>query len=80
MRDAFRQGTDQWGRITEEVSLGHWQLDLQKSILLQLDEAGIDRTTVDLVKECTCCHKESFFSYRRDQGRTGRQMGFALLR
>jgi hypothetical protein len=63
-----------------EVSLGHWQLDLQKSILLQLDEAGIDRSAVDLVKECTCCHKEFFFSYRRDNGRTGRQMGFALLR
>ncbi len=80
VRDAFRQGTDQWGRIAAEVSLGHWQLDLQKSILLQLDEAGIDRVAVDIVEECTCCHKETFFSYRRDNGRTGRQMGFALLR
>ncbi len=80
VRDAFRQGTDQWGRITTEVSLGHWQLDLQQSCLLQLDEAGISRTSVDIVKECSCCHKESFFSYRRDKGRTGRQMGFALLR
>jgi YfiH family protein len=80
VRDAFRQGTDHWGRITTEVSLGHWQLDLQKSCLLQLEEAGIDRATVDLVQECTCCHKETFFSYRRDSGRTGRQMGFALLR
>ncbi len=80
VRDAFRLGTDQWGRIATEVSLGHWQLDLQKSTLLQLDEAGIDRSAVDLVKECTCCHKEVFFSYRRDNGKTGRQMGFALLR
>lgn len=80
VRDAFRQGTDQWGQISEEVSLGHWRLDLQKSILLQLNEAGIDRSAVDIVSECTCCHKETFFSYRRDNGRTGRQMGFALLR
>jgi hypothetical protein len=48
--------------------------------LLQLDEAGVDRARVDIVQECTCCHKEVFFSYRRDNGRTGRQMGFALLR
>jgi len=48
--------------------------------LLQLEDAGIDQSAVDVVKECTCCHKETFFSYRRDQGRTGRQMGFALLR
>lgn len=80
VRDAFRKGTDQWGRIATEVSLGHWQLDLQKSCLLQLDEAGVDTGMVDIVEECTCCHKETFFSYRRDQGRTGRQMGFALLR
>ena len=80
VRDSFRQGTDQWQRIAREVSLGHWQLDLQKSIALQLDAAGIDRAAVDTVAECTCCHKETFFSYRRDKGKTGRQMGFVLLR
>ena len=80
VRDAFRQGTGQWERISQETRLGHWQLDLQQSILLQLDAAGVARTDVDVVKECTCCHKETFFSYRRDHGQTGRQMGFALLR
>jgi YfiH family protein len=80
VRDAFRQGVGQWQRIAREVTLGHWQLDLQKSVMLQLDEAGISRSVIDAVEECTCCHKETFFSYRRDEGRTGRQMGFALLR
>lgn len=80
VRDQFRKGTDQWGRIATETSLGHWQLDLQKSLLLQLDDAGIDSRAVEVVLECTCCHKETFFSYRRDKGKTGRQMGFALLR
>jgi YfiH family protein len=80
VRDAFRQGTDQWGRIARETSLGHWQLDLQQSILLQFEGAGIAKTAIDMVRECTCCHKETFFSYRRDKGRTGRQMGFILLR
>lgn len=80
VRDAFREGGAQWEQIATEVSLGHWQLDLQKSCLLQLDAAGIDRASVEIVAECTCCHKETFFSYRRDRGRTGRQIGFALLR
>lgn len=80
VRDAFRQGAGQWERVASEVSLGHWQLDLPHSIVLQLEEAGIGASFVDQVKECTCCHKETFFSYRRDRGRTGRQMGFALLR
>ena len=80
VRDLFRQGTGHWQRIASEVRLGHWQLDLQKSIALQLDAAGIDRAAIDTVAECTCCHKETFFSYRRDKGKTGRQMGFVLLR
>ncbi|MDH3997409.1 MAG: peptidoglycan editing factor PgeF, partial [Desulfuromonadales bacterium] len=80
VRDAFRNGVGQWERISEETRLGHWRLDLSKSIQLQLDAAGIQRNQVDWVEECTCCHRETFFSYRRDQGRTGRQMGFVLLR
>ena len=80
VRDEFRNGTGNWEQIAKEVSLGHWQLDLKKSLLLQLEEAGVDRSAVDVVDECTCCHKETFFSHRRDQGKTGRQMGFVLLR
>ncbi len=80
VRDAFRQGVGQWERISQEVSLGHWQVDLRQSCLLQLDAAGVHRQRIEMVEDCTCCHKETFFSYRRDQGRTGRQMGFVLLR
>ncbi|MCK4535412.1 MAG: peptidoglycan editing factor PgeF [Desulfuromonadales bacterium] len=79
VRDAFREGSGQWERIASETRLGHWQLDLRLSCLLQLEKAGIARNSVDIVDECTCCHKEKFFSHRRDNGRTGRQMGFVLL-
>lgn len=80
VRDAFRQGIGQWEQIACETRLGHWHLDLQKSCLLQLQAAGVTETDIDLVRECTCCTRETFFSYRRDQGRTGRQMGFIMLR
>jgi len=79
VRDAFREGSGHWSRIAKETRLGHWQLDLRLSCLLQLEEAGIARDMIDIVDECTCCHKEKFFSHRRDQGQTGRQMGFILL-
>lgn len=80
VRDAFRAGSGQWSRIAQETRLGHWLLDLRLSCLLQLEAAGIARRDVDFAEECTCCHKEKFFSYRRDQGRTGRQIGFVLLK
>jgi copper oxidase (laccase) domain-containing protein len=79
VRDAFRAGSGQWERIATETRLGHWLLDLKLSCLLQLELAGIAREAVDIVDECTCCHKEKFFSHRRDHGRTGRQIGFVLL-
>ena len=79
VRDAFREGSGHWERIATETHLGHWQLDLQKSCVLQLEAAGIPKHQIETVNECTCCHKETFFSFRRDQGRTGRQIGFLLL-
>lgn len=79
VRDAFRSGTDNWNRIAKETELGKWHLDLRQSCEIQLREAGLPEKHIDAVEEDTCCHRELFFSYRRDNGQTGRQMGFILL-
>ncbi|MDD4457903.1 MAG: laccase domain-containing protein [Syntrophotalea acetylenica] len=52
---------------------------MQRSCLLQLQEVGIPAASIGVVEECTCCHREMFFSYRRDKGITGRQIGFMVL-
>jgi YfiH family protein len=80
VRESFRQGSGFWDQISREVRLGHWQLDLALSCRLQLEQAGILTAHIDRVNECTCCHPELFFSYRRDKGQTGRQLGFIGLR
>jgi polyphenol oxidase len=79
VREAFRAGAGNWEQIARETSLGHWLLDLRLSCQLQLTAAGLRDGHIEAVAECTCCHRENFYSYRRDQGRTGRQMGFVLL-
>lgn len=79
VREAFRAGAGDWEQIARETRLGHWQLDLRRSCELQLAAAGLAPQRIDVVQECTCCHRETFYSYRRDQGRTGRQMGFVIL-
>lgn len=79
VREAFRAGAGDWERIAKETSLGHWLLDLRLSCQLQLAAAGLRDERIEAVAECTCCHRETFYSYRRDAGRTGRQMGFVLL-
>jgi polyphenol oxidase len=47
------------------------RLDLWTSAERALRAAGIDR--VDRFDRCTACEPETFFSHRRDAGRTGRQ-------
>jgi len=79
VRDAFRQGSGHWDQIAKEVALGKWHLDLQKSCLLQLEAAGLEPAHLEATEEDTCCHRELFFSHRRDKGQTGRQMGFLMI-
>lgn len=79
VREAFRAGSGHWEEIAKEVALGKWLLDLRRSCQLQLATAGLVPERVTAAEECTCCHRELFFSYRRDGGQTGRQLGFISL-
>jgi YfiH family protein len=47
------------------------RLDLWTSTERALDAAGVER--VDRFDRCTACEPQTFFSHRRDAGRTGRQ-------
>jgi purine-nucleoside/S-methyl-5'-thioadenosine phosphorylase / adenosine deaminase len=47
------------------------RLDLWTSAERALSAAGVER--VDRFDRCTACEPETFFSHRRDRGRTGRQ-------
>lgn len=80
VRDAFRQGSGFWDEISRETRLGHWQLDVGLSCRLQLEQAGLKPQRIEVAEPCTCCHPELFFSHRRDQGVTGRQIAFIRLK
>jgi hypothetical protein len=47
---------------------------------MQLEDAGLSPASIRTSGNCVCCQKEWFFSYRRDGGETGRQMGFIMLK
>lgn len=80
VRDEFKQGTGFWRDIAKETSLGHWQLDIPLSCRLQLEQAGLAPQRIETSPECTCCKPELFFSHRRDNGLTGRQIGFIQIK
>ena len=55
-------------------SPGQYNLDLKQLNAQILRNAGVKNISVTAL--CTSCHKEEFFSHRRDHGKTGRMMAF----
>lgn len=79
VKDSFGKHNTPWEPVAEASTPGHWRLDMALANRLQLEEAGVPVAAIQTAGICVCCHKESFFSYRRDGGETGRQMGFIML-
>ncbi|BDG05924.1 peptidoglycan editing factor PgeF [Anaeromyxobacter oryzae] len=52
------------------------RLDLWASNRRILEAAGVAPERIDSMDRCTACERDTFFSHRRDAGRTGRQMAF----
>ena len=53
--------------------------DLREFIVRQLLEQGILRSAIDVVGGCTYSNPDRYFSYRRDQGQTGRHLSYIML-
>ena len=53
--------------------------DLSAINIMQLNETGILDEHIESKHSCTCCHPERFYSYRRDQGKTGRHLAVVAL-
>ncbi len=57
-----------------------WSLDLKKANYNQLISAGLLKKNIWMDKHCTSCKKDLFFSYRRDNKKTGRQLSFVIIK
>lgn len=56
-----------------------WLLDLWKVNHYQLEEVGVLSANIVASRICTSCNSKLFFSYRADQGHTGRIAGVISL-
>ncbi|WP_242395344.1 peptidoglycan editing factor PgeF [Anaeromyxobacter oryzisoli] len=52
------------------------RLDLWAANRRVLEAAGVAPDRIEVLGRCTSCERDTFFSHRRDAGRTGRQMAF----
>jgi hypothetical protein len=79
VKDGFKDQPELWLAVSEPDGTGAWRLDLALANRMQLEDAGLSSLNIQTAGACVCCHKELYFSYRRDGGETGRQMGFIML-
>jgi YfiH family protein len=56
------------------------RLDLWGANARVLADAGLRAERIEVLRRCTSCERDLFFSHRRDAGRTGRQMAFIAPR
>lgn len=78
--EAFRAAGQSIESFTTPAGSGKWRLDLAEANRRQLLRAGIGEANLEASPLCVSCEKDLFFSYRRDGGDTGRQMGFIMLK
>jgi len=58
----------------EEIGGGKYMLDLPMVIRMQLLTIGVREESIEMSGICTACSVDEFFSYRREQGCSGRFM------
>lgn len=67
-------------RYLEPAENNLFKLDLASINMTQLLTAGINDDNIAISGLCTSCNPDLFYSYRRDQGHTGRMIGFIALK
>jgi len=80
VKDGFKGQPELWQAVSEPDGDGKWRLDLALANRMQLEDAGLSPANIQTAGNCVSCQKDLFFSYRRDDGETGRQMGFIMLK
>ncbi len=64
--DEVRERFSWWEAVLRDHREGKARLDLKALIRRQVQDYGIDGERVTSVNVCTICHKDLFFSYRRE--------------
>ena len=80
VKAAFLSGGIPWERVSKPRGYEKWLLDLYQANLFHMEKAGISKENINVLKICTSCHGEAFYSYRNADKTGGRQINFIALR
>jgi YfiH family protein len=80
VKNAFTFGGFPWNLISVSRGQEKWLLDLHQANLYLLENHGVSRANIQVLKICTFCHGDAFYSYRNADKTGGRQLNFIALR
>jgi copper oxidase (laccase) domain-containing protein len=80
VKAAFLSGGVPWELVASPRGEEKWLLNLYEANLFQMQKAGLLKENISLLKICTFCHGEAFFSYRNADKTGGRQLNFIALK
>ncbi len=69
-----------WQKVLTPTAEEHAMLNLWECNRLQLLELGLKEANIFVSGLCTYCHNDKFFSYRAENGRTGRIAAIIMLK
>ncbi|MDC0708448.1 peptidoglycan editing factor PgeF [Stigmatella sp. ncwal1] len=78
--DLARRFATRFGADVVVAQGDEFRLDLPRAVVLTLRRMGVKVPHMDVLQQCNSCDAAHFFSHRRDAGRTGRHINFALHR
>ena len=76
--DRFDENFKDVSKILTSIDDEKWTLDLWEANKSVLEESGVLEENITISKLCTSCNNDMFFSYRKEDGKTGR-MGATIM-
>jgi len=80
VKEGFERGGIPWELISRTRGEGKWSLDLHLANSILLQAAGVREENIEILKLCTSCRGEIFYSYRKGDKTQGRQLNFIALK
>jgi YfiH family protein len=70
----------QWEQFVQPKENGRWNLDLWAVNRQVFLDAGVPAEQIEVSGRCTACQTDLFFSYRAEQGKTGRMASMIAIK
>lgn len=78
--DYVKEHFNDYESFFKPTAVGHYLMDLKGINHRILLDSGLTSTQIEVSSNCTLCETQRYFSYRNENGKTGRMAAFMMLK